>query len=504
MRLSILTILGLFLFGIHSNAQMADGSTVPDFTSTDINGNTHALYADYLNQGKPVVIDVSATWCGPCWSYHNTHALKDLYTVYGPAGSDEMGVLFVEGDGSTNQADLEGTGNSTAGDWVTGTPYPILDDAAVSNLLQISYYPTIYGVCPDGKIYEFGQENASSLVNLFATTCGVNLQGAVDNAAVEDHISEICIAGESVIPSIDIHNFGTNNLTSLTLELFEAGNPVAIETINWEGNIMSLGSTTVSFSAIDNISDQTVYTVISSMPNGVEDAYNYANEGEISIEFAPFTTENTIKVIITTDNYPGETSWNLKDGNGTILESFGPYTAGTDDQWGAGGPDANQTFEYPVALPLGVDCYSLNVFDSFGDGMSLSSSAAGYAVTTANGDIINEMSKPNFGDAVNESFGADSDGNGSTGISELSTVSTSVYPNPIRSKATLSVNLLESSNARLDVVNMLGETIMSENYSLNSGNNLINLNVNTLSNGVYFTHLIINDEVITNKITVTK
>ena len=136
--------------------------------------------------------------------------------------------------------------------------------------------------------------------------------------------------------------------------------------------------------------------------------------------------------------------------------------------------------------------------------MSLSSSAAGYAVTTANGDIINEMSKPNFGDAVNESFGADSDGNGSTGISELSTVSTSVYPNPIRSKATLSVNLLESSNARLDVVNMLGETIMSENYSLNSGNNLINLNVNTLSNGVYFTHLIINDEVITNKITVTK
>ena len=168
MRLSILTILGLFLFGIHSNAQMADGSTVPDFTSTDINGNTHALYADYLNQGKPVVIDVSATWCGPCWSYHNTHALKDLYTVYGPAGSDEMGVLFVEGDGSTNQADLEGTGNSTAGDWVTGTPYPILDDAAVSNLLQISYYPTIYGVCPDGKIYEFGQENASSLVNLFA------------------------------------------------------------------------------------------------------------------------------------------------------------------------------------------------------------------------------------------------------------------------------------------------------------------------------------------------
>ena len=126
-------------------AQMPNGSTGPDFTSTDLNGNTIQLYTDFLDQGIPVIMDVSATWCGPCWSFHETHAMKDLYMTYGAAGSNEIGVLFVEGDGGTDVNALNGIGN-TQGDWVTGTPYPILDDANIANLYQIGYYPTIFMV----------------------------------------------------------------------------------------------------------------------------------------------------------------------------------------------------------------------------------------------------------------------------------------------------------------------------------------------------------------------
>ena len=36
--------------------------------------------------------------------------LADIYNAYGPNGSDEIMVFFVEGDGSTNTADLNGTG----------------------------------------------------------------------------------------------------------------------------------------------------------------------------------------------------------------------------------------------------------------------------------------------------------------------------------------------------------------------------------------------------------
>ena len=102
--------------GMAALAGSAQFGTAPDFNVTDLDGNTHQLYADILDQGLIAVIDVSATWCGPCWSYHESGVLEDLYDTYGPDGTNELRVFFIEGDDGTTQADLEGTGPSTAGD----------------------------------------------------------------------------------------------------------------------------------------------------------------------------------------------------------------------------------------------------------------------------------------------------------------------------------------------------------------------------------------------------
>ena len=81
---SLMFIILMTLFSTQSMfAQLANGSIAPNFTVVDLNGTTHTLY-DYLDDGQTVFLDFSAIWCPPCWSYHTSHALKDVYVDHGP------------------------------------------------------------------------------------------------------------------------------------------------------------------------------------------------------------------------------------------------------------------------------------------------------------------------------------------------------------------------------------------------------------------------------------
>lgn len=139
-------------------AQLPNGSIAPDWTLTDLNGTTYNLY-DELNDGKSIVLDISATWCPPCWTYHTSGVLEQLYDDYGPDGTDQVRIFMVEGDDATNLSCLYGSAgcnNSTMGDWVTGTHYPIFspEPAAANSFIsdyQLGFWPTIYGISPIDK-----------------------------------------------------------------------------------------------------------------------------------------------------------------------------------------------------------------------------------------------------------------------------------------------------------------------------------------------------------------
>lgn len=121
----------------------------PDWTATDLDGVEHTL-SDYLNDGKHVVIIWSATWCPPCWTYHNGGTMETLWELYGPDGTDELMLFFLEPDFDTNTNCLYGStgcNDSSMGDWVTGTEFPIINLSSgnggnLGSQYGIAAYPT--------------------------------------------------------------------------------------------------------------------------------------------------------------------------------------------------------------------------------------------------------------------------------------------------------------------------------------------------------------------------
>ena len=145
----------LLLAGTSASAQIPDGSMAPDFTLTDYYGTTHHLYS-YLNAGKTVYLEIFAVHCPTCWAYHQTHRLKNLYEQYGPDGTDELMVLALDYDQWNGPDEFMGIGPPwvTAGDWLTGTPYPLFNvedpDRGVFTDYNVNFYPVLFKICPDG------------------------------------------------------------------------------------------------------------------------------------------------------------------------------------------------------------------------------------------------------------------------------------------------------------------------------------------------------------------
>ena len=448
-----------------STAQIADGSAAPDFTATDQFGVSHTL-SDYLAAGKTVIIDISATWCGPCWGYHNTHALADLYNAFGPNGSDEIMVFFIEGDGATSTADLEGTTAGTQGDWLTGTPYPIIDDASIATAYQIGFFPTIYRICPDGQgggtVYEEGQSPTATFITSLNTNCSSNLQGVSDHAGLSN--SEIGLCDTDGAPSFDFHNYGSNDVTSASIDLLENGSVVA--TAPFSGTVAQFAAGTVTFPSMTINAGSTYTAEITDVNNG-----SPFNNNLTTSDMAVYTANNTgysISVDFFTDNYPSETSWEIISSGGAVVASGGPYTPGTDDPDGAGGPDAQTTMSSTHTLPNGVDCYSVKFTDTYGDGQQFGTGTNpqggfGIEVKSFGNVILNYDGGSGWADITRD---AAMKTDATSGLGEIAVENISIFPNPASDVLNVMFNA-ESLEYTVAILDLQGRVLASESGSQN-------------------------------------
>ncbi len=152
--------------GYSSLAQLPDGAVAPDFTYTDIEGNTHTL-SDYLAQGKWVFLDIFAVWCNNC--VNQIPNVEASYAAYGPEGDNSTVFLALEIDPDTED-DMQHPIGTESYDWLNAFDYPIINDTEdFTTLYSTTFQPAFYLIRPDGISYFVYPPTPANLQEVFDT-----------------------------------------------------------------------------------------------------------------------------------------------------------------------------------------------------------------------------------------------------------------------------------------------------------------------------------------------
>lgn len=197
---------------------------------------------------------------------------------------------------------------------------------------------------------------------------------------------EHTVCGWLLDAGVILQNAGVEELTSVDIVLQLNADPSFV--YNWTGSLLSGETDTLYFTLEPLLNGTNSFGVYTENPNGFSDEDN-SNDLQ-NRDFEAVLIAASVKLELLTDLYASETTWELRDDEGTLLFSGGPYVAG-------------QTLhEHFWCLPTG--CYTFTIFDSYGDGIQFFGVEGDYHIIDGNGEILASLINPAFGFSESNEF----------------------------------------------------------------------------------------------------
>ncbi len=281
-------------------------------------------------------------------------------------------------------------------------------------------------------------------------------------------------------PIITLTNYGANPLTSA--EITYSVNEGAIFSYSWSGNLNFLETAVVELpEIIFQVLPQNQLEINLVNPNGVAD--DYAKNNTIVYAFnAAFATPSEVKLMIKLDNNPEEITWEVKDMNGDVVYSGGPYANA--------GEIINETMNFAQNA-----CYFFTIFDAGGNGIA----APGFFVLYY-GSSSQIISGTSFGSMASAQF----DVGGTVSVTEFEqSTKINIFPNPVLNSGLIEFQLFKHDQVQLNLYNHLGQVVRTiVDKHLDPAIHQITFDVTGLDSGIYMLSGRVGQQVVVHKITV--
>lgn len=286
-------------------------------------------------------------------------------------------------------------------------------------------------------------------------------------------------------PIVTVRNNGNNSITAFDLNIEVNGGTVVTE--SWAGNIGPLEKAVIGLPEYTFVpQENNILKIFTDNPNNNADEYPKNDTLTTTIFEAPATTF-TLILFLKTDNAPEETTWDVKDAQGNVVDNGGPYSV------------PNVVHRDTIELST-EGCYTFTIYDAGGQGICCSNGNGLYLLQDSQGTEVVQGGP--FGSFEKTEFNASI-------VSARErfdqTRALLVYPNPASNIATASFYLVIPDLVSLNLYNAFGQKVWNhEPGYLGTGEHQIEMDAERLAPGVYILKLTTGSQVYTRKITISR